>query len=98
MANDKKAKRPIEIVIAEKNPLLQSSLIKLFAGDERFTLLHMCPDGERFLSAVERLAFDDCCISPDKHQAPDAHPNRFYTYGVIARLALVAAAREKANL
>ncbi len=42
----------------------------------------------------ERLAFDDCCISPDKQQAPDAHPNRFYTYGVIARLALLAAARE----
>jgi len=46
----------------------------------------------------ERLAFDDCCISPDKHQSPDAHPNRFYTYGVIARLAQLAAAREKANL
>ena len=42
----------------------------------------------------ERLAFDDCCISPDKQQAPYAHPNRFYTYGVIARLALLAAARE----
>jgi len=42
----------------------------------------------------ERLAFDDCCISPDRQQAPDAHPNRFYTYGVIARLALLAAARE----
>lgn len=42
----------------------------------------------------ERLAFDDCCISPDKHQSPDAHPNRFYTYGVIARLAMIAAARE----
>ena len=42
----------------------------------------------------ERLAFEDCCISPDKQQSPDAHPNRFYTYGVIARLALLAAARE----
>ncbi|MFQ5659679.1 MAG: glutamate--cysteine ligase [Gammaproteobacteria bacterium] len=46
----------------------------------------------------EPLAFDDCCISPDKRQAPDAHPNRFYTYGVIARLALIAASREAANL
>ncbi|MBF8269069.1 MAG: glutamate--cysteine ligase GshA [Gammaproteobacteria bacterium] len=46
----------------------------------------------------ERLAFDDCCIAPDKHQDPDAHPNRFYTYGVIARLALLAAARERASL
>jgi len=42
----------------------------------------------------EPLAFDDCCISPDKNMDPDAHPNRFYTYGVIARLALLAAARE----
>ncbi len=42
----------------------------------------------------EPLAFDDCCISPEKNMAPDAHPNRFYAYGVIARLALLAAARE----
>jgi glutamate--cysteine ligase len=42
----------------------------------------------------EPLAFDDCCISPDPQRAPDAHPNRFYAYGVIARLALLAAARE----
>lgn len=53
-----KRRRPIEIVIAEKNPLLMSSLIKLFAADERFTLVATTPDGERFLSAVERLAFD----------------------------------------
>lgn len=46
----------------------------------------------------EPLAFEDCCISPDKDQSPDAHPNRFYTYGVIARLANLAAARETANL
>ncbi len=46
----------------------------------------------------ERLAFDECCISPDKEQSPDAHPNRFYTYGVIARLAMLAAARETKNL
>ena len=46
----------------------------------------------------ERLAFDECCNSPDKEQSPDAHPNRFYTYGVIARLALLAAARETKNL
>ncbi len=42
----------------------------------------------------EPLAFDDCCISPEKNMAPDAHPNRFYVYGVIARLALLAATRE----
>lgn len=46
----------------------------------------------------EPLAFDECCISPDPTQAPDAHPNRFYTYGVIGRLALLAAARESQSV
>ena len=40
------------------------------------------------------LAFDEPCNVPDSHIDPDAAPNRFYTYGVIARLALIAAARE----
>ena len=42
----------------------------------------------------EPLAFVDSCINPDRDKAPDACPNRFYAYGVIARLALLAAARE----
>jgi len=42
----------------------------------------------------EPLAFADSCANPDRSKAPDAHPNRFYAYGVIARLALLAAARE----
>jgi glutamate--cysteine ligase len=46
----------------------------------------------------EPLAFDDCCISPDPDEDPDCRQNRFYTYGVIARLALLAAAREIANV
>ncbi len=45
----------------------------------------------------EPLAFEDCCISPEKSMSPDAHPNRFYAYGVIARLAMLAAAREMAG-
>jgi len=40
------------------------------------------------------LAFVESCIRPDRSRAPDACPNRFYAYGVIARLALAAAARE----
>jgi glutamate--cysteine ligase len=40
------------------------------------------------------LAFAESCIRPDRSKAPDACPNRFYAYGVIARLALTAAARE----
>ncbi|RKZ93413.1 MAG: glutamate--cysteine ligase, partial [Gammaproteobacteria bacterium] len=42
----------------------------------------------------EPLAFAQSCITPDKQDEPDAEPNRFYAYGVIARLALLAAARE----
>lgn len=42
----------------------------------------------------EPLAFAEPCNAPDSTQAPDAHINRFYAYGVVARLALVAAARE----
>jgi len=40
------------------------------------------------------LAFETACTLPDSAKAPDAPPNRFYAYGVVARLALVAAARE----
>ena len=44
--------------------------------------------------SFEALAFEDSCTHPDHSRAPDAQPNRFYAYGVIARLALLAAARE----
>jgi glutamate--cysteine ligase len=40
------------------------------------------------------LAFDDCCIQPDHNARPDEGSNRFYSYGVITRLALAAAAIE----
>jgi len=40
------------------------------------------------------LAFDTPCSQPDCAGAPDAGPNRFYAYGVVARLALLAAAVE----
>ncbi len=41
------------------------------------------------------LAFATNCNSPEKCAEPDHCTNRFYAYGVIARLALVAAAREQ---
>jgi glutamate--cysteine ligase len=44
------------------------------------------------------LAFVTACNNPEQCAAPDACPNRFYAYGVIARLALVAAAREQQEL
>ena len=40
------------------------------------------------------LAFSSACSTPDPDARADAAPNRFYAYGVIARLALLAAARE----
>jgi two-component system nitrate/nitrite response regulator NarP len=52
------ANRPIDVVLAEKNPLLQSSLTQVFEGDERFRLVAVTADGERFLEAVERIPFD----------------------------------------
>jgi glutamate--cysteine ligase len=46
----------------------------------------------------EALAFEQACTAPDSKQEPDAPPNRFYAYGVVARLALLAAAREMADV
>ncbi|RMD72015.1 MAG: glutamate--cysteine ligase [Gammaproteobacteria bacterium] len=43
------------------------------------------------------LAFASSCLEPSPDMSPDAQPNRFYAYGVIARLALLAAAREQTH-
>lgn len=40
------------------------------------------------------LAFDTSCALPNPESAPNDKPNRFYSYGVIARLALLAASIE----
>ena len=40
------------------------------------------------------LAFQAPCSMPDCLAKPDSIPNRFYTYGVVARLALLAASIE----
>lgn len=45
----------------------------------------------------EPLAFAESGATADPRRAPDAQPNRFYAYGVVARLALLAAARELAS-
>ena len=44
----------------------------------------------------EPLAFAEACNTPCKELKPVDSPNRFYAYGVIARLAALAAAREVA--
>jgi len=40
------------------------------------------------------LAFEASCTLPNPERAPDDIPNRFYAYGVVSRLALLAAAIE----
>ncbi|HLA35625.1 MAG TPA: glutamate--cysteine ligase [Rhodocyclaceae bacterium] len=40
------------------------------------------------------LAFETGCCLPNLRLEPDAPPNRFYAYGVVARLALLAASLE----
>lgn len=40
------------------------------------------------------LAFKSTCLEPNSAAQPDFIPNRFYAYGVVARLALLAAALE----
>jgi len=42
----------------------------------------------------EPMPFDTPCLMPDPDAHPDDAANRFYVYGVIARLALVAASLE----
>ncbi len=42
----------------------------------------------------EPLAFEACCTLPNPDCAPDDTPNRFYAYGVVARLAMLAASLE----
>ncbi len=44
------------------------------------------------------LAFESCCTLPNPDCAPDDTPNRFYAYGVVARLALLAASIELEKL
>ena len=40
------------------------------------------------------LAFETPCTLPNPESSPDSTPNRFYSYGVIARMALLAASIE----
>jgi glutamate--cysteine ligase len=42
----------------------------------------------------EPLAFDSSCTMPNPECPPDDTPNRFYAYGVVARLAMLAASLE----
>ena len=48
----------IDVVVADKSPLILSGLVTLFDQDERFNLVATAADGERFMEAMERLRFD----------------------------------------
>jgi len=50
-------KGPIELLIADKNPLVLNGLREFFERDERFHLVATAADGERFLEATNRLDF-----------------------------------------
>ena len=60
---------------------------------KRTTSQNLNTPGMRF----EPLAFLDCCNTPEPNLEADCHQNRFYTYGVIGRLALLAASHEITN-
>lgn len=60
---------------------------------KRTTSQNLNTPGMRF----EPLAFLDCCSTPEPNLEADCHQNRFYTYGVIGRLALLAASHEITN-
>lgn len=51
-------REPIDVVVADKSPLVLSGLVQIFDKDERFNLVATAADGERFMEAVERLNFD----------------------------------------
>ncbi len=63
-----------------------------------FYRVHTSRDTDENLNApgahFAPLAFENPCTLPDCADAPDAVPNRFYAYGVVARLALLAASIE----
>ena len=44
------------------------------------------------------IPFSEACISPDRSESIYADTNKFYIYGVIARLAILAAAKELYNV
>ena len=49
---------PIEVVVADKSPLVLTAMVQLFDQDDRFNLVATAADGERFMEAVSRLSFD----------------------------------------
>lgn len=63
-----------------------------------FYRLHQAKSNQESLNTpgmyFEPLQFSKPCNTPNSNLKPDDSPNRFYAYGVIARLSMLAAARE----
>ncbi|MBL4748666.1 MAG: response regulator transcription factor [Magnetovibrio sp.] len=55
-------KRAVEVVVADKSPLILSGLATLLDNDDRFNLVATAADGERFMEALERFTFDVAII------------------------------------
>ena len=76
------------------------TLLDYFPGSEIYAfevdkkecekLNKICKKGMKFFP----IAFEDSCQLPASSTNPDSITNRLYFYGVIARLATLAAARE----
>jgi two-component system nitrate/nitrite response regulator NarP len=49
---------PVNVAVADKNPMILAALHSLLTGDRRFNLMVMANDGERFLDKVARLPID----------------------------------------
>lgn len=61
--NEQKQQTPgeadvIDVAIADKSPIVQSGLRALLEADGRFNVVAVAADGERFMTAVDRLSFD----------------------------------------
>jgi two-component system, NarL family, nitrate/nitrite response regulator NarP len=48
----------VDLAIADKSPIVVAGLRALLADEQRFNLVCIAADGERFLDAVERFRFD----------------------------------------
>jgi DNA-binding NarL/FixJ family response regulator len=49
---------PVNVAVADKNPMILAALHSLLTEDKRFNLMLMASDGERFLDKVVRLPID----------------------------------------
>ena len=55
-------KRAVEVVVADKSPLILHGLANILDNDDRFNLVATAADGERFMEALERFSFDVALI------------------------------------